>query len=283
MADNKRFFWLKLKEDFFEDETIEWLEEQPNGKEYVLFYLKMCLKSLKHDGKLYREVGTRIIPYDIKKLSEITKTPVDTVMIATKVLSEIGLVQRMDDETLYMNQVMNMTGKSDSTNAERQRRFRERQKQKLLASNVTDNVTPITLHSNESIEYRDKSIENRDKSIELDSIGDKSPKTPAKPPKKRAFIPPTLEEVNDYILERGIHNVSAKAFFDYYEAGDWHDAKGNKVKSWKQKLLTWARHEDSEVKPSQNLTRSQQINQNVESAKQKLQQIHSWEEDLENV
>lgn len=283
MADNKRFFWLKLKEDFFEDETIEWLEEQPNGKEYVLFYLKMCLKSLKHDGKLYREVGTRIIPYDIKKLSEITKTPVDTVMIATKVLSEIGLVQRMDDETLYMNQVMNMTGKSDSTNAERQRRFRERQKQKLLASNVTDNVTPITLHSNESIEYRDKSIENRDKSIELDSIGDKSPKTPAKPPKKRAFIPPTLEEVNDYILERGIHNVSAKAFFDYYEAGDWHDAKGNKVKSWKQKLLTWARHEDSEVKPSQNLTRSQQINQNVENAKQKLQQIHSWEEDLENV
>lgn len=283
MADNKRFFWLKLKEDFFEDETIEWLEEQPNGKEYVLFYLKMCLKSLKHDGKLYREVGTRIIPYDIKKLSEITKTPVDTVMIATKVLSEIGLVQRMDDETLYMNQVMNMTGKSDSTNAERQRRFRERQKQKLLASNVTDNVTPITLHSNESIEHRDKSIENRDKSIELDSIGDKSPKTPAKPPKKRAFIPPTLEEVNDYILERGIHNVSAKAFFDYYEAGDWHDAKGNKVKSWKQKLLTWARHEDSEVKPSKNLTRSQQINQNVESAKQKLQQIHSWEEDLENV
>lgn len=280
MADNKRFFWLKLKEDFFEDETIEWLEEQPNGKEYVLFYLKMCLKSLKHDGKLYREVGTRIIPYDIKKLSEITKTPVYTVMIATKVLSEIGLVQRMDDETLYMNQVTLMTGNSaNNSHAERQRRYRERLKQKALQA-PSQNVTS---HSDESIEYRDKSIENRDKSIELDSIGDKSPKTPAKPPKKRAFIPPTLEEVNDYILERGIHNVSAKAFFDYYEAGDWHDAKGNKVKSWKQKLLTWARHEDSEVKPSQNLTRSQQINQNVESAKQKLQQIHSWEEDLENV
>lgn len=284
MADNKRFFWLKLKEDFFEDETIEWLEEQPNGKEYVLFYLKMCLKSLKHDGKLYREIGTRIIPYDIKKLSEITKTPVDTVMIATKVLSEIGLVQRMDDETLYMNQVMSMVGSNAANdNAERQRRFRERQKQKLITQSVTKNNGNALRNSNESIEYRDKSIENRDKSIELDSIGDKSPKTPAKPPKKRAFIPPTLEEVNDYILERGIHNVSAKAFFDYYEAGDWHDAKGNKVKSWKQKLLTWARHEDSEVKPSQNLTRSQQINQNVENAKQKLQQIHSWEEDLENV
>ena len=276
MADNKRFFWLKLKEDFFEDETIEWLEEQPNGKEYVLFYLKMCLKSLKHDGKLYREIGTRIIPYDANKLAEITKTSVDTVMVATKVLTDIGLVQQMDDETLYMSQVMSMVGSAiDSPAANKKRRQRAK-------GQLGDTLSP-QIESKCPTEYRDKSIENRDKSIELDSIGDKSPKTPAKPPKKRAFIPPTLEEVNDYILERGIHNVSAKAFFDYYEAGDWHDAKGNKVKSWKQKLLTWARHEDSEVKPSQNLTRSQQINQNVENAKQKLQQIHSWEEDLENV
>ena len=275
MADNKRFFWLKLKEDFFEDETIEWLEEQPNGKEYVLFYLKMCLKSLKHDGKLYREIGTRIIPYDANKLAEITKTSVDTVMVATKVLTDIGLVQQMDDETLYMSQVMSMVGSAiDSPAANKKRRQRAK-------GQLGDTLSP-QIESKCPTEYRDKSIEYRDKSIEGD-IGDKSPKTPVKPPKKRAFIPPTLEEVNDYILERGIHNVSAKAFFDYYEAGDWHDAKGNKVKSWKQKLLTWARHEDSEVKPSQNLTRSQQINQNVESAKQKLQQIHSWEEDLENV
>ena len=275
MADNKRFFWLKLKEDFFEDETIEWLEEQPNGKEYVLFYLKMCLKSLKHDGKLYREIGTRIIPYDANKLAEITKTSVDTVMVATKVLTDIGLVQQMDDETLYMSQVMSMVGSAiDSPAANKKRRQRAK-------GQLGDTLSP-QIESKCPTEYRDKSIEYRDKSIEGD-IGDKSPKTPVKPPKKRAFIPPTLEEVNDYILERGIHNVSAKAFFDYYEAGDWHDAKGNKVKSWKQKLLTWARHEDSEVKPSQNLTRSQQINQNVETAKQKLQQIHSWEEDLENV
>ena len=247
MAENKRFFWLKLKEDFFEDETIEWLEEQPNGKEYVLFYLKMCLKSLKHDGKLYREVGTRIIPYDIKKLSEITKTPVDTVMIATKVLSEIGLVQRMDDETLYMNQVTLMTGNSaNNSHAERQRRYRERLKQKALQA-PSQNVTS---HSDESIEYRDKSIENRDKSI--DSIGDKSPKASAKTSKKRTFTPPTLEEISEYILERGINNVSAKVFYDYYEAGDWHDAKGNKVKSWKQKLLTWARHENGSLKTTKN-------------------------------
>ena len=82
----------------------------------------------------------------------------------------------------------------------------------------------------------------------IGSIGDKSPKTSAKTSKKRTFKPPTLAEVNDYILEKGIHNVSAKDFVDYYEAGNWHDAKGNKVKSWKQKLLTWARHENGNAK-----------------------------------
>ena len=234
MADNKRFFWLKLKEDFFEDETIEWLEEQPNGKEYVLFYLKMCLKSLKHDGMLYREVGTRIIPYDVNKLAEITKTSVDTVMVATKVLTDIGLVQQMDDETLYMSQVMSMVGSAiDSPAANKKRRQRAK-------GQLGDTLSP-QIESKCPTEYRDKSIE-------LDSIGDKSPKTSAKTTKKRTFKPPTLAEVNDYIMEKGIHNVSAKDFVDYYEAGDWHDAKGNKVKSWKQKLLTWARHENGNAK-----------------------------------
>ena len=45
MSEDKRFYWMKLKEGFFEDETIAWLEEQKNGKEYVLFLLKLCLKA----------------------------------------------------------------------------------------------------------------------------------------------------------------------------------------------------------------------------------------------
>ena len=253
MADNKRFFWLKLKEDFFEDETIEWLEEQPNGKEYVLFYLKMCLKSLKHDGMLYREVGTRIIPYDVNKLAEITKTSVDTVMVATKVLTDIGLVQQMDDETLYMSQVMSMVGSAiDSPAANKKRRQRAK-------GQLGDTLSP-QIESKCPTEYRDKSIENRDKSIELD-IGDKSPKTSAKTSKKRTFTPPTLEEVNAYILERGINNVSAKAFYDYYEAGDWYDAKGNKVKSWKQKLLTWARHENGNTKTAKSTSNENRLDE----------------------
>jgi hypothetical protein len=57
---------------------------------------------------------------------------------------------------------------------------------------------------------------------------------------------PTLEEIQDYIIEKEL-NVDAKKFFDYFETGNWIDSKGNKVKNWKQKLLTWNNHIKQEV------------------------------------
>lgn len=56
--------------------------------------------------------------------------------------------------------------------------------------------------------------------------------------KRKRFVPPTLEEVQAYCAERK-NNVDAKKFYDYFTASNWHDSKGNKVKSWKQKVITW--------------------------------------------
>jgi hypothetical protein len=56
--------------------------------------------------------------------------------------------------------------------------------------------------------------------------------------KRKRFIPPTLEEVKAYCLERK-NNVDPQKFYDYFTASDWYDSKGNKVKSWKQKIITW--------------------------------------------
>lgn len=55
---------------------------------------------------------------------------------------------------------------------------------------------------------------------------------------KNFFIPPKLEEVENYVKEKKL-NINAKEFLDYFEAGNWIDSKGNKVKNWKQKMLTW--------------------------------------------
>ena len=66
---------------------------------------------------------------------------------------------------------------------------------------------------------------------------------------KPKFVPPTFEEVAAYCKERS-NNVDPKQFFDYYSTGEWKDAKGNPVKNWKQKIITWEK-ENKEVRPRQ--------------------------------
>lgn len=132
---NKRYYWLKLNEDFFEDDTISWIEEQENGKDYVLFYLKLVLKSLADDGMLVRYVGEKLIPYDVKALSRLTGTSTDTVIIAMKLFLEIGLISQMDSGEIYMNQIDEMIGtETDSARRMRRKRILDKKKQDSLPS-----------------------------------------------------------------------------------------------------------------------------------------------------
>lgn len=70
--------------------------------------------------------------------------------------------------------------------------------------------------------------------------------------KRKRFTPPTLQEVEDYVREKGL-NVDAKRFWDYYEAMDWHDRDGKKVQRWKGKAITWdnGNKSSSPSKPAQ--------------------------------
>lgn len=61
---------------------------------------------------------------------------------------------------------------------------------------------------------------------------------PKPKPKKKAFVPPTLPEVQEYVKERGLM-IDPAAFFDYFTEGGWKDSEGKPVKNWKQKALTW--------------------------------------------
>lgn len=125
-----KFFWLQLKEDFFEEDAISWLEEQVNGKEYSLFYLKLCLKSLKTNGMLIRTVGEILVPYDNEKLAEITNTDVDTVIVAMTLLQKIGLVKILSNGEIYLSKIIHMIG-SQSVGA-----FKKQQ-QRILSDNLS--------------------------------------------------------------------------------------------------------------------------------------------------
>ena len=127
-VNNKRYYWLKLKEDFFEEDTIEWLEEQENGVFYSNFYLKLCLKSLKTNGILIRSVGELLIPYDIKKLAEITHVKLDTAIVAMELFKKIGLVQILENGEIYLTQLELMVG-SETSKAALMRKKRKKDKE----------------------------------------------------------------------------------------------------------------------------------------------------------
>lgn len=154
MAD--RFYWLKLKRDFFKRHDIRIIESMQNGKDYILFYLKLLCESVDHEGNLRFNDQ---IPYNEEMLATITNTNIDIVRSAIQMFSKLGMMEIMDDGTFYMNEVNKMIGSAvDNDNANRQRRFRERQKELALQESY-DNVTK----NNES-----KSIE-LEKDIELDN------------------------------------------------------------------------------------------------------------------
>ena len=158
-TENKRFYWIKLRENFFQQETIDWLMEQENGSAYIVLYLKMCLLTANTSGELIRTIGDMTIPYEPKKISQKTGFDIDTVNVALSLFKHLGLIEETQEGIPVMPEVKNMVG-SESESAARVRKYRK--KKKALQSNTE--VTNKAWQSN--VENRDKSIENRDKSKE---------------------------------------------------------------------------------------------------------------------
>jgi predicted phage replisome organizer len=155
MAENGKFYWLKLKRDFFKRHDVRIIKAMPNGRDYILFYLQLLLESIDHEGTLR---FSEAIPYSDEMLSVITDTDINIVKEAKKLFIELNLIQVFEDQTIYMCEVEKLIGSTvDNDNANRQRRYREKQKIKALR-NVTESVT----ENNES-----KSIEI-EKELELE-------------------------------------------------------------------------------------------------------------------
>ncbi len=107
MADSKKYYWLKLKRDFFKRHDIRIIEEMPNGKDYILFYLKLLLESIDHEGNLR---FSDAIPYNEQMLSVVTNTNVDIVRSAMKIFIELNMIDILDDQTIYMAEVDKLIG-----------------------------------------------------------------------------------------------------------------------------------------------------------------------------
>lgn len=120
MADNKKYYYLKLKENFFESDEAIILESMPDGYIYSNILLKLYLRSLKNDGLL---MFNNLIPYNAQMLATITRHQVGTIEKAIQIFRDLQLIEILDNGAIYMTNIQNFVGKS-STEADRIRKLR---------------------------------------------------------------------------------------------------------------------------------------------------------------
>lgn len=128
---------------------------------------------------------------------------------------------KQDEDGLYYNERLESEAQKRAAHCEKQR-------QKVLKrwnkDGSADGNTAVLPLENENV--------NKDNSLVLEK--DKG----GAGGKGKAFTPPTLEEVKAYCRERG-NDVDPEKFYSYFSEGNWIDGRGNPVKNWKQKLITW--------------------------------------------
>lgn len=205
-----KYYWLKLNKDFFKRHDIRIIESMQNGKDYILFYLKMLVESVSHEGEL-RFSDT--IPYNEEMLATITNTNVDIVRSALKVFTELQMMEILDDQTIFMSEVQKMIG-CETDWAKKKREYRE--KTRTLSLECPADVR-------QEIEIDSDIDKELDKEIERDTDA--------------AFIPPTLDQISEYIRRNHLIVNGAK-WYAHYKSKDW--MIGNvPMTDWKASLLYW--------------------------------------------
>lgn len=225
MSDNKKYYYLRLKDNFFDSDELKILESMKDGYLYSNILLKLYLRSLKNDGKL---VVNERIPYSADMLASVTGHQVGTIKQALSVFKDLGLIDVLDNGAIYMLDIQNFIGKG-SSEADRKREYRQRIE--TDRTNVQTNLRQISDKSTPEIEIE------LEKEIKIEKEIDSSASTTTK---RKRFEKPTLSEIKEYCIERN-NNVDAQHFYDYYESNGWKVGK-NSMKNWQAAVRTWEKN-----------------------------------------
>lgn len=191
----KKYYWIKLKTDFFDQDTIDFLMGQENGAEYVVIYQMLMLKTAQQGGYLGTKMAEVMVPYDIKKIVRDTKYfDYDTVTIALELFKKLGLVYEESNHILKLSGAEQLVG-SESKWAEKKRIYRD--SQRTIQGQIEDNVR-------QEIDI-DKEIE-KEKDIEIDIDKDKK--------KKKKSAKADLNGMIDSFTENEELKDALKAFLD---------------------------------------------------------------------
>lgn len=202
MATGKRYYWMKLKESFMTSDTIDYFMSQPSGANYVVLYQMLCLKTINTDGRLSRQIGEVIIPYDIPKIQRDLKWfSADTIRVALNLYKAVGLIYEDVDGTLVLADHDNLVGSETDYSAQKRA---QKKKALLPPEGVESSVENFHTEIEKELETRD-----REQSSDTDKEARDKPKdiVCAEPPSSSA--PP----IASMILNDGTYfNVSVSDF-----------------------------------------------------------------------
>lgn len=164
---DKKYYWLKLKRDFFKRHDIQIIEDMHNGKDYILFYVKLLCESVDHNGELrFNEE----IPYNDEMLATITRTNVDIVRSAIKIFTKLQMMEMLDDGTIYMREVQKMLG-SETYWAEQKRL--QRQERTLIGHCPTCPSKSIDIEKEIEIDKEIIINNKKETNIDVDAVFDR--------------------------------------------------------------------------------------------------------------
>ena len=175
MAKGKRFYWIKLKENFMTSDKVDFLMSQKDGSNYVVLYQMLCLKTINTGGEMARSIGEMIIPFDENKIQRDCKYfSIDTIRVALELYKSLGMIYINENNVLQIADFNNMVG--NETDYAIQKR-----KQKENKQISTINTTAIQISKEQSyasghqvdkevenfhIDTRDKILDTRDKILD---------------------------------------------------------------------------------------------------------------------
>ena len=223
MADNRKYYYLKLKENFFDGDAIVLLENMPDGILYSNILLKLYLKSLKSSGKLQLDEH---MPYTAQMIATLTRHQIGTVERALKIFLQLGLVEQLADGRLYMSDIELLIGQS-STEAERKRAARLQNKallpERTNVGHLSDTCPP-----------------ERESEIEIDKDIDKEREGETGHPAPAAYGSYGNVFLTDDELEALKAELSTK--WDYYieRLSSYIASTGKKYKNHAATIRRWA-------------------------------------------
>ena len=158
--EEKKYYWIKLRTDFFNQETMDFLLSQKNGCEYVVLYQMLCLQTANTDGRLINQIGEVIVPFNVEKIVRDTKYfDYDTVVVALELYKQIGLIYVEEDGNLRITDIERMVGTESASRAAIKKR--EQRLKKKIQEGTQKGTKCLIENRDKRLDIRDKRLDNK--------------------------------------------------------------------------------------------------------------------------